>query len=196
MYRNVWLNILMMLSWLVCETTLAILLPNYLVDALHLTTTQMIFVMTAFGIGATLGIIGFNAISDLVGRKPVVFSGGICCLVLTLILGAASAHPATLFWLVLLVTFCSQGLISIVTGPLAVESVPATLMTTSSGVCIGIGEIIGGGCVPIISGFVAKQYGIHSIFTFCAFGLAVGILASIFVKETAPRKVAKMLANI
>ena len=189
-YRNVPLNIILVLGWLAAEITLAILLPSYLTDVLKLSTGQMIFVLSAFGFGATLGTVVLPGVSDFIGRKPTAFIGGICCLVFILLLKAAGSHPGTLFALLFAVTFFSQGLIGLTVGPMAAESVPATLMTSSTGVTMGVGEIFGGGLVPIIGGFVAKHYGIQNIFTICIIGLIAGIVVSLFVKETAPRKVA------
>jgi len=189
-YRNVPFNIIMVLGWLAAEITLAILLPSYLTDSLKLSTGQMIFVLSAFGFGATLGTVVLPGVSDFIGRKPTAFIGGILCLVFVVLLKSAGAHPGTLFALLFAVTFFSQGLIGLTVGPLAAEAVPATLMTSSTGVTMGVGEIFGGGCVPILGGFVAKHYGIHNIFSICVIGLIVGIVVSLFVKETAPRKVA------
>jgi len=192
-FHNVPLNILMMLGWLAAEITLLIFYPSYLTDKLHLTIPQMIFVLSACGFGAAAGSFVLPASSDFLGRKTVSLVGGVLCLIFLLLLRAAGPNPGLLFLLLFLVTFCSQGLIGLTVGPMAIESVPAKLMSTSSGVVIGIGEIFGGGCIPIIGGFVAKHFGLPNIFSICIGGLIVGILVACFVKETAPRKVAAAL---
>ncbi len=190
-YRNVPLNIMIVMGWLACEITLAILLPSYLIDVLGLTKGQMIFVLTAFGFGAALGTVVLPGISDFIGRKKMAIIGGLLCLVFTYLLKTAGPNPGALFGILFMLTFFSQGLIGLTVGPMAAESVPPTLMASSTGVTIGIGEIFGGGCIPIIGGFVAKSYGLPSIFIICLIGPVVGILLSLLVKETAPRILAK-----
>nr|WP_320131380.1 MFS transporter [uncultured Holophaga sp.] len=193
-FRNVPLNIIMFLGWEACEITFAILLPSYLTDVLKLSIPQMISVLAAFGIGATLGPILLMGLSDVVGRKPVLFVGGIGCLIMVFILRSAGASTSTLFILVLITCFFSQGLISL-TALVATESVPVKLMSSASGVVIGVGEIFGGGIVPMLGGFVAKHFGLTHIFTIAMVGLVIGIVITLFTRETAPRKVAAAQAK-
>jgi len=53
---------------------------------------------------------------------------------------------------------------------------------------VGAGEIFGGGIAPIIAGNVAQAYGIQAILWVSLFGVTLGIFVSLFLKETAPRK--------
>ena len=57
------------------------------------------------------------------------------------------------------------------------------------GIVVGAGEIFGGGIAPAIAGFVAKHYGIQYILYLCLAGVTLGILVSLFLKETAPKKI-------
>ena len=54
---------------------------------------------------------------------------------------------------------------------------------------VGAGEIFGGGIAPIIAGNVAQAYGIQAILWVALFGVTLGIFVSLFLKETAPRKI-------
>jgi fucose permease len=72
-------------------------------------------------------------------------------------------------------------------GPLSAESVPATLMSTASGIVIGVGEIFGGGIAPVIAGHVAQSFGIQYVMHLAAVALAVGFFVVLGLKETAPR---------
>ena len=60
--------------------------------------------------------------------------------------------------------------------------------TAASGIVIGTGEIFGGGIAPVIAGYVAKNYGIQYIMHLAAIALAVGLVVTLFLKETAPAK--------
>jgi fucose permease len=54
---------------------------------------------------------------------------------------------------------------------------------------VGAGEIFGGGIAPSIAGFVAKNYGIQYILYLCLAGVALGVVVSLFLRETAPKKI-------
>jgi fucose permease len=54
---------------------------------------------------------------------------------------------------------------------------------------VGAGEIFGGGIAPIIAGAVAQNYGIQNILWVAMSGVLLGIVVSVFLRETAPRKV-------
>ena len=47
------------------------------------------------------------------------------------------------------------GLLSLITGPIAVEAAPLGLVSTAAGIIIGAGEIFGGGVAPAIAGGIA-----------------------------------------
>jgi sugar phosphate permease len=53
---------------------------------------------------------------------------------------------------------------------------------------VGAGEIFGGGVAPIIAGAVAQNYGIENILWVALFGVVLGVIVSVFLRETAPRK--------
>ena len=53
---------------------------------------------------------------------------------------------------------------------------------------IGIGEIFGGGFAPAIAGYVAQTRGLDKPLWLTLFALIVGIVISLFLKETAPRR--------
>jgi fucose permease len=58
-----------------------------------------------------------------------------------------------------------------------------------------MGEIFGGGVAPSIAGYVAKNYGIENTMYVALTGVALGVVVSLFLKETAPRKTALAAAG-
>ena len=60
---------------------------------------------------------------------------------------------------------------------------------------VGAGEIFGGGIAPVISGAIAEKYGIESVLYFALIGVTLGALVSLFLKETAPRKISAAAAS-
>ncbi len=188
-YRNIPLNMVGMLCWLTCLVVLSALLPSYLIDYLHLSLEQMGFVLSAIGFGGTLGTLVMPALSDRLGRKPVMIvsvlgaAAGLYCLMHT------GADPFALFMSLAGTLFFVFSMICLTVGPISAESVPAKLMSTASGIVIGTGEIFGGGIAPVIAGFVAKHYGIQYIMHLAAIALVVGLGVVLCLKETAPNRV-------
>lgn len=188
-YRNVPLNMVGMLCWLTCLIVTSALLPNYLIDYLHLDLNQMGLVLSAIGIGASLGTVIMPSLSDRIGRKPVMLISVLGAIFFLTMLSNTGAEPAKLFFYVFGTHFFNFALITLTVGPLSAEAVPARLMATASGLVIGVGEIFGGGFAPIIAGFVAEHYGIEHVLQLAIGGLAVGLIVALSVKETAPLRI-------
>lgn len=187
-YRNIPLNMLGMLCWLTCLVVLSALLPNYLIDYLHLSLEQMGLVLSAIGFGGTMGTLVMPALSDRLGRKPVMIISVIGAAVGLYFLMHTGAEPYGLFASLFVTLFFVFSMICLTVGPISAESVPAKLMSTASGIVVGTGEIFGGGIAPVIAGYVAQNFGIQYIMHLAAIALAIGFVVTLFLKETAPSK--------
>lgn len=194
-YRNVPLNMIGMLCWLTCLMVTGALLPNYLTDYLHLDVLQMGFILSAMGFGATLGTIVMPALSDRAGRKPVMIVSVVGSMSFLWLLMQAGAEPMKLFGLLFMTHFFNFGCICLTVGPLSAESVPAKLMSTASGVVIGVGELFGGAAAPAIAGYVAKHLGIQYIMHLALGALLIGLIVAVFLKETAPCREKKQVGD-
>lgn len=193
-YRNIRLNIVGMLCWLTCLVVLTALLPNYLVDYLRLNMQQMGYVLSAIGFGGMLGTLTMPALSDRIGRKPVMILSVIGAAVFLTLLARTGASPGALFLYLMLTLLFVFSMITLTVAPLSAESVPAGLMSTASGLVVGVGEVFGGGIAPAIAGYVAKHFGIQYIMTLGFIALAIGFVIVISLKETAPAHVARRAA--
>lgn len=187
-YRNIPLNMLGMLCWLTCLVVLSALLPSYLIDYLHLSLEQMGLVLSAIGFGGTLGTLVMPALSDRLGRKPVMVMSVIGAGLGLYWLMHTGAEPYRLFGSLFATLFFVFSMICLTVGPISAESVPAKLMTTASGIVVGTGEIFGGGIAPVIAGYVAQHYGIQYILHLAAVALVLGFVVVLFLQETAPSK--------
>jgi hypothetical protein len=96
------------------------------------------------------------------------------------------AAPRTLFLSLMGATSCLYAGITLTVGPISAESVPAQLMSTASGVIIGIGEVFGGGAAPAMAGYVAKHLGIQHAVAMPLWALGAAGIAILMLKETAP----------
>lgn len=190
-YRNVVLNMIGMLCWLTCLMVTSALLPNYLTDYLHLDVQQMGFVLSAVGVGAGVGTVVMPAVSDRIGRKPVMIISVLGALGFLWLMKEAGPNPGKLFFYLFMTHFFNFAAICLTVGPISAESVPARLMATASGVVVGIGELFGGAAMPALAGFVAKYYGIQHIVDLAMGGLVIGLIVALSLRETAPCRVAK-----
>src|SRR6266849_364846 len=186
-------NIVLSMAALLCAMTgvfvLSAMVPNYLVDYLHLTPSQMGFVMSAIGFGGFVGQFGIPGLSDVFGRRIMAVVAFIGAAVFLRVFISTGANPTSLFALLFVITFFSLGNIALLTGPISTESAPAGLVSSAIGIVVGAGEIFGGGVAPSIAGFIAQNYGIQYILYLCLAGVSLGVVVSLFLRETAPKKI-------
>lgn len=182
--RNIKIASVMMLCWLTCLITTSAFLPNYLIDFLKMPFGAMSSVMSAIGLGSTVGTLLLPWLSDKVGRKPVM---AICTL------GALSSllslvNCGATFWPLFASLFCvhlfNNALITLTVGPVCLESVPATLAATASGLVIAVGELLGGGLAPAVVGQVAQHFGLAHILFLPIGAMVVGFVLSLLLRET------------
>jgi predicted MFS family arabinose efflux permease len=183
-YRNIKLLMAGMFCWLTCLITTSAFLPSYLTHYLKLDSGQMTTVMSAIGFGALSGTIILPALSDIIGRKPVMVISSLGTLIALSLLATVAPRTGSLFACLFIVHFFNNALITLTVGPVAAETVPSPLMATASGVVIAAGELLGGGLAPIIGGQVAQRFGIDHILRLPQLMMAVGVLLCIALRET------------
>lgn len=89
-----------------------------------------------------------SALSDRIGRKPVMVISSIGALICLAVLGSIGPAVNHLFRCLFGVHFFNNALIAMTVGPVAAETVPTRLMATASGVVIAAGELLGGPAGP------------------------------------------------
>ena len=188
-HRNVGLGMLGLLCAMCGIFVLSANTPIYLTSYLHLTQQQMGFVTSAIGFGGFLGQWGIPWASDYLGRRIMAVLGFTVGALFVWLFIQQGPDPVMLFVLLFIGAGFAFGLLSLITGPIAVEAAPLGLISTAAGIIIGAGEIFGGGVAPFIAGSIASNYGIQDVLYFALGGLLLGAVVSLFFKETAPRKV-------
>jgi fucose permease len=109
--------------------------------------------------------------------------GALLCLAILATLGP---NAGALFVVLFAIHFFNNALITMTVGPVAIETVPLTLMTTASGIVIAAGELLGGGLAPIIGGVIAARYGIEHILLLPLAMMALGVVLCFLLRETHP----------
>jgi predicted MFS family arabinose efflux permease len=187
-HRNVPLAMVTLLCAMTGIFVLSAMVPNYLTDYVKVPSTQMGFVTSAIGFGGALGQFGLLTVSDFIGRRLATVLSFIIASVFLWLFIHAGANPATLFGLLFVASMFNFGALAILAGPIPAEAAPAGLVATAAGLVIGAGEIFGGGVAPHIAGGIAQNHGLQYTLYFALGGQLVGLLLSLFLRETAPRR--------
>ncbi|WP_144161288.1 MFS transporter [Paraburkholderia sp. BCC1885] len=185
--RNVVLAMVAALCSMAGIFVVSAMVPNYLIDFLHLAPQDMGFVMSAIGFGGVSGAIFLSGISDFIGRRPVAVSAFVVATAALYLFSITGPSPIRLFVLLFIVAFFSLGVLGLLTGPVATEAAPDGFVASAVGLVSGAGEVFGGGFAPVIAGAIAQRFGIESTLLFAMTGLVTGALVTLTLIETAPR---------
>ena len=169
--------------------TLAAMVPVYLENFIKLPVAQMGLVTSAIGFGGFLGQFSWPGLSDQIGRKPVCVTGFAAAAVCVYWFIQIQSGVGALFVPLFFASYFCFGNIALITGPIATESAPIGLVAASIGLVVGVGEIFGGGLGPIMGSFVIPNYGFAGPLYVALLGMVIGLVASLLLKETAPKKV-------
>ena len=185
-------NVLLAMGGLLCAMTgvfvLSAITPSYLVDYLNLTSRQMGFVTSGIGFGGFLGQLVVLTLSDFIGRRLATLNSFAFAGVFLWLFIHTGANPSVLFVLLFGAAFFTFGALAVIAGPIAAEAAPLGLVASVAGIIIGAGDIFGGGVAPVIAGRIAQSYGIQFTPYFALAGLLGGLIVSLFLRETAPRR--------
>jgi MFS family permease len=191
--RNVWLCSIIscfMVAWMVLGWAF---LPTFFVDYRHIPPSETKWLMSTLGACAAFGGFVIPALSDRIGRKPVMifFSllGVLCPLAALYYTGSLIVLAGLMF-----IGWLASGVFPLYMGTIPSESTSPRLIATAMGLVVGIGEIIGGFCGPPIAGWVADQTTLQAPILIEAGCAVIGGLLAIGLKETAPARLRAITA--
>jgi MFS family permease len=182
--RNIWLCAAMacvMVSWLMLHQNF---LPAFLTTIGGLSSSQMSNVMSWTGICAM--IVGFlcPALSDRIGRKPVVI--GACIISVLTPLAALYFHgPVLILGALLFIGWIGTGAFALFMAVIPGETLSARYAASASGLVVCIGEIVGGSCAPPLAGRAADITTLAAPLKIAFVCAIAGSILSFFLKETA-----------
>jgi sugar phosphate permease len=149
------------------------------------------FVTSAIGFGGALWQFGLLTASDYIGRRATTLLSFVVAAVFLWLFIHTGANLPMLFGLLFVAAMFNFGALAILAGPIAAEAAPVGLIASAAGLVIGAGEVFGGGIAPSIAGAIAQGAGIQYTLYFALGGQIVGLVISLFLRETAPRRVSR-----
>jgi ACS family hexuronate transporter-like MFS transporter len=162
--------------------------PLYLTRVNLKSIQTMGFISSTMGLTMVVYAILIPKLSDIFGRKPI--------LTIFLILPAIGTSLMALFPggnVSTLAYVITGGILGCVMPVYAIiiplESVPDHLKAASNSFVIGLGEIIGGAMFPFIGGSIADAVSLPAMMGVASGLLVIGIITSLFIRETLPKKV-------
>ncbi|NDY93529.1 MFS transporter [Ideonella livida] len=185
-YRDVVAGTLAMCCLLSGLIVLSAFMPNYLTDHLRLDLTQMGGVLAGIGVGSCLGMVLLPALSDRCNLKLLMLAAMTVELVALWILPGLGTQPLALFATLFVATFMNAGVVAIIVGPITHRAVPTRLVTTATGIVVGLGEVVGGALAPALTGGLAQHLGIHVVPLIALGAIVLGVLVVAAGLRTAP----------
>lgn len=165
-------------------------MPLFLTQGRGFAPATMGWLMATLGLSAGLGSFAVPALSDAVGRRPVMI--GFAFLGVILPLGALFHHGSP--WILAAIFFVGwglNGLFPMFMATIPSESVDPRLTATLTGVVMGTGEVLGGVLSPFLAGALADRFGLAApLWLMLVLTVLAGICALGLV-ESAPRVVAR-----
>jgi MFS family permease len=171
-------------GWLTIQN---VFMPRYLVETVGYSPETMAGMLSLGGIGGLVGGLLLPALSDWLGRKPLVIAGGFLCVLVPAALLLVPDQP------ILLGALLALGGTTVGAAPLFLavipsESVSPARVATAVAMSFSSAELLGGMCSPPIAGWAADTWGLRAPFYLdIALAIACGIVA-LALRETAPTR--------
>jgi ACS family hexuronate transporter-like MFS transporter len=164
-------------------------MPLYLTQVRHYDAQTMGWLMGTLGISATIGAFAISALSDRVGRRPLLIIMPLIAVILPL---GAMYYEGSVWGLaaIFFVGWGVNGIFPLFMGTVPSESVSPRHMATALGICMGTGEILGGVLAPSLAGTVADRVGLQAPLWMMLGVTVAGALLAFGLRETAPRVLA------
>ena len=184
-HRNMWLCMLMaifMVAWMVLGWAF---LPLFYTRVRQIGNGQMSVLMSVLGLSAAFFSFVVPALSDRLGRRPVIVGFNLIGLLVPL---AALLFHGSLYMLgaLIFIGWSASGTFPLFMGTVPSETIPARYVATSLGMVVGLGEVLGGVGAPAIAGRAADHYGLQAPIMIMGVCAIAGTVLALFLRETAP----------
>jgi MFS family permease len=152
-------------------------------------------IMAVLGVASALSSFMVPGLSDYVGRKPVMAGFTLAGTILPL----AALYYSGPVWMLGAIFFAGwlfNGIFPMFMATVPTESVSPRQAATAMGIVMGVGEILGGVLSPSLAGKLSDIYGLTApLWLLVALAIG-GALTALFLRETAPRLVARRMEGV
>jgi MFS transporter, ACS family, hexuronate transporter len=169
-------------------------MPLYLTQVRHYTPDTMRWIMGTLGISATIGAFVISALSDWLGRRPLLI---VMPLIATILPLGAMYYDGSAWGLatIFFIGWGVNGIFPLFMGTVPSESVSRHHLAAALGVCMGTGEILGGVLSPPLAGVFADRAGLQAPLWLMLVVTIVAAILALGLRETAPRVLARRTAG-
>lgn len=184
-FRNMWLSCVGSAGFMCWLFLLNVFAPLYITEVIHDAPTTAGFLLGAGGLGSFFLSFVFPALSDRIGRKPVLVILSVMSAVVPLALQMPVLYGVP--WLLAGIVFLCNGgqaMASLIIVLVPAETVPPQFRATAIGLSTLAGEVIGATIAPTLGGAMAERYGLSTPLLMSAGGMAILFLVALLLKET------------
>ncbi len=192
-FRNMWLSCLGSAGFMCWLFLLNVFAPLYITAVIHQSGTKAGFLLGAGGLGSFVLSFIFPALSDRIGRRPVLMMLAVMSAIVPLALQMRALYSVP--WVlagILLLCNAGQAIASLIIVLVPAETVPPQFRATAIGLSTLAGEVIGATVAPALGGALAEKMGLHVPLLMSAGGMVLLFLVALGLKETRGRAVVAM----
>jgi MFS family permease len=186
-FRNIWLCTfisIFMIAWMVLGGSF---LPLFFTAARGIAPTTMSVLMSLLGATAMICAFLVPALSDKIGRKPVVIL--FCAIgIVTPLAALYFSHSVVLLAVLICVGWTASGAYPLFLATIPAETLPVRFLATSIGLIMGIGELTGGVLSPVVAGWAADRLGLDAVMWGMVICAVVSGIFALWIVETAPAR--------
>jgi MFS family permease len=169
--------------------------PLYITQVAHEAPTTAGFLIGAGGVGATIAGILYPALSDRIGRKPILLGSSLASIFFPLALLIPALYQNLWILAGIMVVFATNAVIpSLVMVVIPTETVPKKLAATAIGLTTLTSELLGATIAPTIGGIFAQRMGLAIPLEIASAMYIVVFLLCAMLRETRVQEVAQLSA--
>lgn len=195
-YRNIWVATFVSCFFQTGLFVFSTFVALYLTQVAGLGLQTVGLIVSGWGFGGFFGMIAMPALSDKLGRKPVMVTCALLYSALMLTFALYPLPPGAMFTLLFVAGIFGFGLAPIFLAIIPSESVPQRMTGSAVGIPTCMGEMLGGVIMPIVAGGLADKFGLQYPMIIVGVAFAAIALLSLSFVETAPRVTARKQASL
>lgn len=190
-YKNIWVSTFVSCLFQTGLFVFSTFVALYLTKVIGLPLETVGLTISGWGFGGFIGMIIVPALSDIVGRKPVIIMGAAIYSVLMITFAFCSMSSLIMFILLFVAGIFGFGIAPLFLAIIPSESVPSTMVGSAVGIPTCAGELLGGVIMPIVAGGLADKFGLQYPMMMVGIAFAVITIISFTFVETAPKATKK-----